>query len=159
MKKIILFMTAVVAVLALNGCGGSTDYRDDYVVDYDNYSTYNGNNLTTLFLVDDGGYSYARVPYKCDSMYEWSETAPNGEFSFIQHEYCEFDFIGWNGTDPDDGYKDNIIYIVDYNDNGKNNIPYECSNFNIGNTNYTYDDGINGGSFDYDIDDRCTFYL
>lgn len=134
-----------VSVIALSGCGGSSDYYDD--------------GLTTLFLVDDQGFAYAGVPYICDSMSGWDETAPNGEFSFYPPDNCTFDFMGLNGTDPNDIYLDEVIYIVDDLDNGKNGIPYECSSFNAGNINYTYDDGIWDGSFDYDADDACVFYL
>jgi hypothetical protein len=149
MKKIILFLTTIVAVIALNGCGG-IDYRDDYVVDYDNYSAYNGNNLTTLFLVDEYGNTYGGIPYICDSMREWSRTAPNGEFSFVEPDTCEFDFNGLDGIYADSF--DDIVRIVDYRDNGKGGIPYECSSFGVSST---YSDG----SFDYDQDDVCSFYL
>ncbi len=146
MKKLISLVFAGVAALVLSGCGGSgDDYYDD--------------GLTTLFLVDDQGYAYAGIPYICDSMSTWSQTAPNGEFSFYPPDNCIFDFDGLNGTDPYDIYVDEVIYIVDYLDNGKNGIPYECSNFNAGTINYTYNDGIWDGSFDYDADDACVFYL
>jgi len=145
MKKLISILLAGVVTLVLSGCGGGDDYYHD--------------NLTTLFLVDQDGFAYAGVPYTCDSMNYWDETAPNGEFSFYPGEDCEFDFLGWNGTDPNDIYVDEVMYIVDYLDNGKNGIPYECSNFNAGNINTTYYDGIWDGSFDYDADDACVFYL
>lgn len=146
MKKLMSLIFSGVAALVLSGCGGSGDsYYDD--------------GLTTLFLVDDQGYAYAGVPYICDSMNTWEVTAPNGEFSFYPPEECTFDFYGLNGTDPDDIFIDEVIYIVDYTDAGKNDIPYECSSFNAGNINYTYDDGIWDGSFDYDVDDACVFYL
>ena len=143
-KKLMSLFIAGVAVIALSGCGGGDDYYDD--------------GLTTLFLVDENGYAYGGIPYTCDSMNYWSETAPNGEFSFYPPDNCEFDFYGYFGTDPDDFYNE-YIYIVDIADEGKNNIPYECSSFNAGNINYTYDDGIWDGSFDYDADDACVFYL
>jgi len=147
MKKQIILVLSALAVFGLSGCGGgaSDEYYDD--------------GLTTLFLVDANGFSYGGVPYRCDSMNYWSETAPNGEFSFYPPESCEFDFIGLNGTDPSDGLVDDLIYIVDYLDYGKNGIPYECQNFNAGGLNTTYYDGIRDGSFDYDFDDRCVFYL
>ncbi|HHD78290.1 MAG TPA: hypothetical protein ENK98_01420 [Epsilonproteobacteria bacterium] len=143
MKKIILYMTATVAVVALNGCGGLV-YSDDY------YSDYVGDDLTTLFLVDERGLSYADIPYKCDSMTRWSHTAPNGEFSFIQHEYCEFDFNGLDGNH--DFTDDEIVRIVDDRNSGKGGIEYGCESFGVSST-------FNDGSFDYDQDDVCTFYL
>ena len=135
--------------MVLNGCGGgssSNNYND---------------GLTTLFLVDQDGNSYADIPYICDSMTTSSVTAPNGEFSFYPGEECTFDFDGLYGTDPDDPtvpYNE-YIYIVDDLDNGKNGIDYECLYFNAGNINTTYYDGIWDGSFDYDANDACIFYL
>ena len=145
MTKLTSLICAGVGALTLSGCGGGGSGYND--------------GLTTLFLVDDEGYSYGGIPYSCDSMNYWDKTAFNGEFSFYPGEDCEFDFDGLNGTDPEDIYVDEVIYIVDDLDNGKNNIPYECSSFNAGNINYTYDDGIWDGSFDYDADDACVFYL
>ena len=146
MKRIGLIV-AVVAVLGLSGCGSSGNNNND--------------GLTTLFLVDEFGSPYEGIPYICDSMRDWETTLPSGEFTFLPPDNCEFDFYGYFGTDPNDytvPYSE-FIYIVDDIDQGKNDIPYECSNFNIGNINYTYDDGIYDGSFDYDADDSCVFYL
>ena len=142
MKKIILWMTAVISVVVLNGCNGFVN--DDY------YNNYNGNNLTTLFLVDERGFSYANIPYKCDSMTRWSHTAPNGEFSFIVPDTCEFDFNGLDGIYRD--IDDDIVRIVDDLDRGKGGINYNCASFGISST---YGDG----SFDYDQNDVCSFYL
>jgi len=148
MKKLSVLVFSVLAVIGLSGCGGGSS-SDEY---YDD-------GLTTLFLVDDQGFSYAGVPYLCDSMINWDVTAPNGEFSFYPPDNCEFDFTGLNGTDPNDGFVDDLIYIVDYLDEGKNGIDYECADFNVGGLNTTYYDGIYDGSFDYNFDDRCVFYL
>jgi len=149
-KKITILISTLVALLVLNGCqnGGYYDQRDN-----------NANNLTTLFLVDENGFSYGGIPYKCDSMNSWEKTLPNGEFTFLPPDNCEFDFNGLNGTDETDMYKDELVYIVDDLNNGKNNIEYECSRFNVGNVNRTFYDGISNGSFDYDVDDQCVFYL
>jgi uncharacterized protein YceK len=148
-KKITIALTAMATVLALSGCG-SIDHRDDFRVNYDNYVGYNGNNLTTLFLVDNEGYSYKGIPYICDSMRDWDRTAPNGEFSFIEPDTCEFDF---NGLDGDHGFiDDEVVRIVDYRDSGKGGIDYDCASFGASST-YT------DGSFDYDQDDVCSFYL
>jgi len=147
MKKFMMLIVSGLTVVLMNGCGGGSDHYPD--------------DLTTLFLVDDYGYSYGGVPYKCDSMRYWDETAPNGEFSFYPGESCTFDLLGYFGTDPDDltvPYNE-YMYIVDDLDRGKNGIPYECELFNVGFINYTYDDGIWDGSFDYDADDICVFYF
>lgn len=148
-KKIISFLVSGVAVLALSGCGGGGGgeyYYEEVIIEPVD------DGLTTLFLIDQDGFAYAGVPYICDSMVEWSETAPNGEFSFYPGEDCEFDFIGLEGNYADDPYVDDIVYIVDDLDYGKGGIEYECASFGVGST---YGDG----SFDYDIDDLCTFYL
>lgn len=148
-KKLISLLVAGVAVLALSGCGGGGGgeyYYEEVIIEPVD------DGLTTLFLIDQDGFSYAGVPYICDSMADWSETAPNGEFSFYPGEDCEFDFIGLEGNYADDPYVDDIVYIVDDLDYGKGGIEYECASFGVGST---YGDG----SFDYDIDDLCTFYL
>ena len=139
-KKLVGLMVAVVAVLGLSGCGSSD-------------SGYDGpDNLTTLFLVDDRGFSYGGIPYKCDSMINWDVTASNGEFSFLPPDNCEFDFLGLDGDLFGDPVVDDIVRIVDDLNNGKGGIPYECASFGASST-------YNDGSFNYDIDDRCVFYL
>jgi len=136
MKKITLLFAILIALVSLNGCQGSYDYRDD--------------ELTTLFLVDERGLSYANIPYKCDSMRSWNQTKNNGEFSFIEPDNCEFDFNGLDGLYGDQF--DDIVRIVDYIDDGKGSIPYDCSSFGASST---YSDG----SFEYNENDVCTFYL
>ena len=145
MKKTIIAVGMLIAILSFNGCS-SDNYNDNNV----NYSNYDSNDLTTLFLVDEQGYAYADIPYKCDSMSNWSKTAPNGEFSFVEPDNCEFDFNGLDGLYGDDF--DDIVRIVDDRNSGKGGIPYECASFGVSST---YGDG----SFDYDEDDVCTFYL
>jgi hypothetical protein len=142
MKKLVGLIFAGVFVFVLSGCG------DDYY--YDDGPP--PSNETTLFLIDQNGFSLGGIPYRCDSMYDWSVTAPNGEFTFYPPDNCEFDFIGLDGNYNNDPISDDIIYIVDYLDYGKGNIPYECASFGA---STTYGDG----SFDYDIDDQCVFYL
>ncbi len=148
-KKLISLLFAGVAVLALSGCGGGGGgeyYYEEVIVEPVD------DGLTTLFLIDQDGFAYADVPYLCDSMVDWDYTEPNGAFSFYPGEDCEFDFYGLEGNYDDDPYVDDIVYIVDYLDYGKGGIAYECASFGVGST---YVDG----SFDYDIDDQCTFYL
>jgi len=145
MKKTLLFIAMIISIIAFNGCNRGN--HSDSNVDYSNYDS---NNLTTLFLVDEYGYAYADIPYKCDSMRNWSHTASNGEFSFIEPDNCEFDFTGLNGLYGDNF--DDIVRIVDYTNDGKGGIPYDCASFGVSST---YADG----SFDYDEDDVCTFYL
>jgi len=149
MKKILFTLVSFASLLTFNGCNAVVDYDNGYV-DTSNYRTNYSDSFTTLFLVDAQGFSYGNVPYKCDSMYEWSRTPSNGEFSFIEPDSCVFDFNGLDGTYGDEF--DNIVRIVDYNNGGKGSIPYECSSFGVAST-YT------DGSFDYDTNDVCTFVL
>ena len=136
MKKHIILILSVVAVFGFSGCGSSGNDYDD--------------GLTTLFLVDDQDFAYANIPYRCDSMNYWSTTRPNGEFSFYPGEDCEFDFLGLDGVYGD--VFDDVVRIVDYRYSGKGGIPYECASFGASSTYFD-------GSFDYDIDDQCVFYL
>ena len=140
MKKVVVLSVAMAAIFGLSGCGGG---GSNAPID---------NGLTTLFLVDEQGFSYGGIPYKCDSMLDWSVTPPNGEFSFYQPESCEFDFLGLNGDYNVNPAVDNIVRIVDYTNNGKGGIPYECSSFGASST-------FGDGSFYYDIDDQCVFHL
>jgi len=139
MKKIFLGLGAMVMVFALSGC--DIEYHDD-----------DEEALTTLFLVDQYGHSYEGIPYRCDSMNYWEHTPANGEFSFLEPEKCEFDFSGLEGNYDNSPSRDDIIYIIDYYDHGKGGIAYECEAFGVSST---YGDG----SFEYDRDDRCLFYL
>jgi len=137
-KKIMALIFSAVAVFGLSACGsGGSDAPS---------------NLTTLFLVDEAGFSYGGIPYKCDSMRDWSVTAPNGEFSFLPPDNCEFDFIGLEGDYNVNPAVDDIVRITDDLNRGKGNIPYECTSFGASTT-------FGDGSFYYDIDDRCVFYL
>jgi len=138
MKKVILFMVSLLAVGVLSGCGGGGNGTPT--------------NATTLFLVDDRGFSYGGIPYKCDSMRDWSRTAPNGEFTFFPPDNCEFDFLGLRGDLFGDPVVDDIVRIVDDLNRGKGGIPYECASFGASST-------FGDGSFEYDSDDQCVFYL
>ena len=141
MKKLIALIVSLVAVVGLSGCGGGGGSNNNV-----------NDGLTTLFLVDDLGFSYGGIPYRCDSMRDWSVTAPNGEFSFYPPDNCEFDFLGLRGDLFGDPRVDDIVRIVDITNDGKGNIPYECSSFGASTT-------FGDGSFEYDIDDQCVFYL
>jgi len=138
MKKYLILVFSMVAVFGLSGCGSSDNTPPS--------------NLTTLFLVDDRGFSYGGIPYKCDSMRDWEFTLPNGEFTFLPPDNCEFDFLGLEGDYFGDPIVDDIVRIVDFTNDGKGGIPYDCASFG-GSTTF------NDGSFEYDIDDICTFYL
>jgi len=138
-KKLITIAFATVSLLALSGCSEGDSYHDN-----------NDHDLTTLFLIDQNGHSYGGIPYQCDSMTYWDKTLANGEFSFYPGENCEFDFDGLIGNYADDYYHDDIIYIIDYTEDGKERIPYECNLFGTGST-------YGNGSFDYNKNDECIF--
>ena len=147
-NKTLIIIVSILAMFAFNGCSVDNDTHYDAYNNYDDSEDYT--SFTTLFLVDENGYSYANIPYICDSMDHWSKTAPNGEFSFIEPDTCKFDL---NGLDGDFGYTDDeIVRIVDDTNNGKGGINYNCNSFGASST-------FNDGSFDYDQDDVCTFYL
>ena len=146
-NKIFILIVSILAIFSLNGCSGDNNTHSD-TYNYDDRVEHA--NFTTLFLVDENGYSYADIPYICDSMEQWSKTASNGEFSFIEPDTCKFDL---NGLDGDFGYTDDeIVRIVDDTYSGKGGINYNCNSFGASST-------FNDGSFDYDQDDVCTFYL
>lgn len=144
MKKLEIWLLFMIVAVIMSGCSnGST--HDESNVDYSNYRNA---SLTTLFLVDEHNFAYGYIPYKCDSMYEWSRTAPNGEFSFVEPDSCLFDFNGLHGVYNDEF--DDVVRIVDDRADGKEGIPYECASFGAFST---YVDG----SFDYDENDVCVF--
>jgi hypothetical protein len=138
MKKYMIMAFSVITVIGLSGCGGGSSKPPS--------------SLTTLFLVDDQGFSYGGIPYKCDSMYDWGVTQPNGEFSFYPGEDCVFDLYGLDGDYNINPIVDDVVRIVDYTYDGKGGIDYECASFGVGTT-------FSDGSFFYDIDDTCEFYL
>ena len=136
MKKYLSLFIAGIVLFGTSGCGSSDSSYED--------------NLVTLFLVDENGFSYGGVPYICDSMRDWELTPPNGEFTFLPPDECVFDFYGLGGVYGD--RFDDIVRIVDYTNDGKGDIPYECASFGVGSTFFD-------GSFIYDENDECVFYL
>ena len=146
MNRNLILAGFVSATLLLSGCG-SSDY--DYIAPPPLLDP----TLTTLFLVDDQGFSLAGIPYICDSMEFSQYTKNNGEFSFFPGENCSFDFLGYAGNYNNDPYNgDDIIYIVSDINTGAGGVEYECNSFGSGLT-------FENGSFDYDADDACVFYL
>lgn len=142
MQKLSLLFSSFFLILGLNSCGNSHD------------------DLYTLFLVDEKGFSYSGVPYRCDSMRDWERTDFNGEFSFYPNESCTFDFLGLDGNYNDGSVFDDIVRIVDYKEYGKGGIEYDC--FNFSSRTYYGDEFFTpymDGSFEYDSDDQCRFYL
>jgi hypothetical protein len=141
MKNRIYIIFSFVSIFILNSCDGNFEV---------NGTIYHNDGLVSLYLVDENGGAYSNIPYICDSMTIWDTTTFNGEFTFLAPESCKFDLLGLNGTYGD--IYDEVVRIVDYRDNGQDIIDYNCQSFGIGSTDYD-------GSFDYNIDDECTFYL
>jgi len=146
MNKHLILTSLISATLLLSGCGSSSDAT--VIVDTPVEPT-----LTTLFLIDSKGFSLAGIPYICDSMQFSQYTLNNGEFSFYPGENCSFDFAGYRGNYNNDPYNgDDIIYIVSDINTPANGVAYDCNSFGAG---VTFEDG----SFDYNADDACVFYL
>ncbi len=149
MKKLIMLLVSGLAVIALSGCGGGA-YDAGYDDGFYDGARASDASMTTLFLIDQDGFSLGGVPYYCvdPSGVRTADyvTAPNGEFTFVPGERCTFDLYGYNGT-PEDP-----LFIVDDVGLGKPDIPYACDGGDNGLTDVT-------GSFDYLPDDICTLYL
>jgi hypothetical protein len=132
-----MLMIAGIA-FGLSGCGSSVTVVED-----------SNDDLVTLFLIDEDGYSIADVPYRCvladGSIYD-DTTNNDGSFSFELGDYCTFDFYDFAGSD------DEPIFIEDDLGYGKGDIRYDCDS---GDSGFTYSDG----SFYYSVNDSCTFYF
>ena len=141
-KKLAGFIVAGVAVFALSGCGSSGG-NDVVIVDPGPSP-----DETYLFMVDNDGFAVADVYYTCvDSFGDFIGdfyTRADGGFLFEPGENCTFDLIGYNGTPGDE------LHIEDIAQNPKEGIPYTCLGGDFGRT-------FGDGSFDYMIDDSCTF--
>lgn len=143
MKRFSILAILAVSALGLSGCGGGGG-DGGYVPPPPPIAA------TTLFLIDQDGYSLGGVPYSCDS--GGGVTAPNGEFTFYPPDNCTFDFLGLDGNYDFNPYVDDIIHIVDDLDNGAGGVVYDCASFGASTT-------FGDGSFYYDMDDICTFYF
>ena len=134
-------MVAGVAVFALSGCGSSGG--GDYYAPPPPV-----NNETTLFLIDMDGFSASGVEYTCVNSFGDIlgpfYTKANGEFTFEPGENCTFELIGFDGTPADP------LFIESDIGQPKEGIPYDCLGGDFGLTDLA-------GSFDYVLDDSCTF--
>jgi len=143
MRKSIVIVSVLIGMFVFSGCSTVITEDDDSVRN-------DRNQLITLFLMDQDGYSAGGVPYSCidenDRYVGTFETKPNGEFSFYVGERCTFDLEGYDGT-PDDP-----LYIEDDRGIGKEDIPYECEYGDGGTTD-------RNGRFEYLQDDSCKFYF
>ena len=139
-KKLLGLMVAGFAVFGLSGCGGGCDYDGGYVPP--------SRSETYLFLVDNGSFAVDNVHYSCvnsfgDFIGDFY-TGNDGRFLFEPGEDCTFDFIGYDGTPGDE------LHIEDVTHSPKEGISYTCLSGDFGYTDLD-------GSFDYMINDSCTF--
>ena len=147
-KRHIFLASLFVFSLVMSGC--SSDYWDGYEDGFYDGTRVPQGSMTTLFLRDRDAYALAGVHYTCiapdNRVTPEYVTAPDGAFSFYPGERCEFDLYGLDGTPIEP------IFIEDDLGRGKGDIFYDCQS---GYGGRTYGDG----SFEYDIDDVCTFAL
>ncbi len=135
MNKFIFLVTLSISTLLFTGCGSS-----------DNTTVVVPPPEPDTLYLDDGAGGLAGVSYTCTSGSGF--TNAQGAFTFYAGDNCTFDLTGFDGTvflfDP---------LFVDYNDGtGVADISYDCVSGIAGSTDVD-------GSFDYDTDDACTFYL
>ena len=144
MKKIAGFLSAAVAVLSLNGCGGGSGSYD---------------HIYYLQTYDDIFDEYVGVPniyYECGPDIV-GETGPNGEFHMFDGDMCTF----WD-LDDTVSYEYNKLYL------GAN----ASGTVGLGGVEYFCDSGIDGvtnsyGMFTFDPEyinpyypgDVCDFYF
>ena len=139
MKRFSILVGLAAAAIIFTGCGGGGGGGGGYVPPPPPPA------MDVLYL-DDGDGGLSGVPYICSSGSGF--TGPDGEFSFYPGDDCTFDLTGFGGTiyfwDP---------LFIDYADEtGVGGIEYSCWSGTYGWTD-------DGGYFDYDTDDECTFYL
>ncbi|WP_295421074.1 hypothetical protein [Sulfurovum sp.] len=135
MKKLLFLAISAVAVLALSGCGGSSD---DYYIDEVKYH-----------VVDQDGYGVADIRYTCDGN-TIELTDGSGGFYFYPNDDCSLQLeLSIVDSTIDD------LFIENDAGGGVSNISYECTSSLFGRTDID-------GHFEFDNvykDDICTFQL
>ncbi len=137
MKRFSILVGLAAAAIIFTGCGGGGGGGGGGGVAP-------GPAMDVLYLDDINGVGMANVPYICDS--GSGVTDPEGGFYFYWGDVCEFDLYGF------DGEFFFSLHIDDADAVGVGGIPFECTS---GWNGSTYGDG----SFEYDMDDYCTFYF
>ncbi|UFH59545.1 hypothetical protein [Sulfurovum mangrovi] len=142
MKKIAGFLSAAVAVLSLNGCGGSDSYDHTYYL-----QTYD--DILGEYVGVEGVY------YECDSYV--GDTGDHGEFRMRDGDTCTF----WD-LDDTVSSEYNILYLGANSSGtvGLADVEYSCDSGISGETDYD-------GAFDFDPTyenpyypgDVCDFYF
>ncbi len=142
MKKLVILSVLVATTIFFTGCGGgSSGGGGGYVPPAPPPPA---PSMDVLYLDDINGIGMADVPYVCDS--GSGMTDMDGAFYFYWGEACEFDLFGF------DGDLFFSLHMDDADSIGIEGIPFECMS---GWDSVTYIDG----SFEYDMDDICTFYF
>lgn len=131
MKRFMFLMVWTVAVLALSGCGSSSEYDDE----------------RRYHLVDQDGYGVSDVRYTCNGE-TVHLTDASGGFYFYNNDDCSLQLkLSRVDSQEDD------LYIEKDSGKGVKNIKYECESGLFGRTD-------KNGHFEYDNvygEDICTF--
>ena len=135
MKKLLFLFISAVAVLALSGCGSSSDnYYDDEI---------------KYHVVDQDGYGVADIRYTCNGN-TVELTDGSGGFYFYPNDDCTLQLeLRIVDSTVDD------LYIEDNAGAGVSNIYYTCESGTFGRTE-------RDGHFEFDNvggTDYCTFQL
>ncbi len=138
MKRFSILVGLAAAAIIFTGCGSSSSGGGG------GYVPPPPPAMDVLYLDDINGIGLANVPYDCDS--GSGVTDLDGAFYFYWGEACTFDLFGFDG----DVFFS--LHIDDVDAFGVGGVPFECVS---GWNGATYGDG----SFEYEMDDICTFYF
>ena len=137
MKRFLILAGLATATILFTGCGGGGGGGGGGYVPPP--------STDVLYLDDITGAGMGGVEYNCDSgTGGWTD--PDGAFYFYWGDACTFDLYGFSGS------AFFSLHIDDGNIQGVGGIPFDCAS---GWNGSTYGDG----SFEYDMDDICTFYF
>ncbi len=144
MKRFSIIVGLAAAAIIFSGCGGGGGGGGGYVPPPVDPVPPPPAAMDVLYLDDIDGIGMADVPYICDS--GSGVTDLEGAFYFYWGDACEFDLFGFDG----DVFFS--LHIDDADAIGLGGIPFECLSGWDGVTDYD-------GSFEYEVDDVCTFYF
>ena len=140
MKKLLYVAGLALSALFFAGCGGG----GGGVAPGPGPGPAPGPTAVMWYIDDIDGVGVGGISYNCTSGN--GVTDADGAFIFFPGDVCNFDFWGLPG---------NLVFSLHIDDElttGVGNIPFECDS---GWSGATYADG----SFEYDADDYCTFYM
>ena len=141
MRKLSLFLGVAVAAVVFAACGGGGGGGTHIPPGEGGDPVFPTQNV--LYLDSDNG-PVSGVPYVCD--FTPGKTDADGGFVFTKFDTCTFNLTGFLGTI----HNREPLYIIHTEGNGVVGIPFECRS---GTNGWTGDDG----SFDYDVNDSCSF--